>query len=154
MPNNIKRSLWPYMTAATLVIAGVLTTYTMLGKRNDALHTADIQTNEGSVHGGSTAYNDGMYTATGNYFSPGGAEHIGISLTLKNGVIVETEIELMAERPISVNMQQIFADNYRPMVVGKHIDEIELTHVSGSSLTPKGFNDAVKKIKNQAVSQS
>ena len=38
------------------------------------------------------------------------------------------------------------------MVVGKNIDEVAITKVAGSSLTPKGFTDALEKIKADAKS--
>lgn len=97
-------------------------------------------------------YADGVYEVTGNYISPGGAEEIGVILTLKEGIIVDSEVEVRAEREISVDMQNDFAQNYKPLVVGKNIDEVNLTKVSGSSLTPQGFNDAIKKVRSQAQS--
>lgn len=96
------------------------------------------------------AYKDGTYTAVGNYTSPGGAEQLGVTLTISGGVITSSEIEVKATRPISKTRQTDFKDNYKPQVEGKNIDEIVLTKVSGSSLSPKGFNDAVEQIKQQA----
>ena len=97
-------------------------------------------------------YTNGIYEATGNYISPGGAEQIGVSITLEEGVIVDSNVEVLADRDISLEMQEDFAANYKSFVLGKSIDEVELTKVSGSSLTPNGFNDAIEKIKVQARS--
>lgn len=96
------------------------------------------------------AYKDGTYTAVGDYTSPGGAEQLGVTLTIANGVVTSSEVEVKATRPISKTRQTDFAENYKPQVEGKSIDEIVLTKVSGSSLSPKGFNDAVEQIKQQA----
>lgn len=98
------------------------------------------------------AYKDGTYTAVGNYTSPGGQEELGVTLTIADGVVTESQVEVKATRPISKERQTDFANNYESQVVGKNIDEISLTKVSGSSLSPKGFNDAVEKIKSQAQS--
>jgi hypothetical protein len=95
-------------------------------------------------------YEDGIYEVTGQYVSPGGDEEIGVSVTLVNDVITDVEVEPRATRPISVNMQTIFNENYEQFVMGKNIDEVQLDKVSGSSLTPKGFNDAIEKVKSQA----
>lgn len=95
-------------------------------------------------------YADGTYEMVGEYVSPGGPETVGVTLTLANGIVTDANVEVLATRPASVDKQTDFAENYKPMVVGKDIDEIMLTKVSGSSLTPKGFNDAVEKIKQQA----
>lgn len=95
-------------------------------------------------------YKDGSYTAVGNYLSPGGAETVGLTLVLKDGVVIDASLEVQATRPISKQMQEIVVANFKPLVIGKKIDEVKLSKVSGSSLTPKGFNDAVVKIKAQA----
>lgn len=98
------------------------------------------------------SYKNGNYSAVGDYMSPGGAEQVGVMVTLKDNVITDVTFEVKAERPISVKMQEAFAADYKQFVVGKKIDEVELTKVSGSSLTPKGFNDALAKIKAEAKS--
>lgn len=97
-----------------------------------------------------TVYKDGTYTIEGDYLSPGGEEQIGVTVTLKGDVIEDVTVEPKATRPTSVKFQGVFSENYRPLVLGKNIDEVELDVVSGSSLTPKGFNDAIEKIKMQA----
>jgi uncharacterized protein with FMN-binding domain len=98
------------------------------------------------------SYKDGIYTQVGDYTSPGGAEQIDVKLTLKNGLVTEAEVTPKAERPKSKLMQGIFVENYKSLVVGKNIKDLNLGKVSGSSLTPKGFNDAVEKIKAEAKS--
>jgi hypothetical protein len=97
-------------------------------------------------------YKDGEYSAVGNYVSPGGPEEVNVSLMLKENVITDVTFESKAERPISVKFQGIFGADYKQYVVGKNIDDVELTKVSGSSLTPQGFNDALAKIKAEAKS--
>lgn len=99
-----------------------------------------------------SAYKDGTYSAVGNYTSPGGPEELGVSLVLQNGVVKDSTVQVKATRPNSVKFQTEFADNYKSQVIGKSIDELQLTKVSGSSLAPKGFNDAVAKIKSEAKS--
>ncbi|MBA3724323.1 MAG: calcium-binding protein [Candidatus Levybacteria bacterium] len=97
-------------------------------------------------------YKDGKYTAVGNYTSPGGEEELGVTLTVASGVVTDAIVEVKATRPISKARQTDFAANYKTQVIGKNIDEIQLTKVSGSSLSPKGFNDAVTQIKAEAQS--
>jgi hypothetical protein len=97
-----------------------------------------------------SVYKDGTYTAVGEYKSPAGAEEIGVTVTLKNDIIVDVTVEPKATVAISKRMQADFAANYKTLVVGKNIAEVKLTKVSGSSLTPAGFNDALVKIMAQA----
>ncbi len=95
-------------------------------------------------------YKDGSYRVVGDYNSPGGAEQIGVMIVLQNGMIVDSTVTLMATRPISVKKQEEFIAGYKQFVTGKSIDEVTLTKVSGSSLTPIGFNDALAKVKLEA----
>ena len=98
------------------------------------------------------SYKNGNYSAIGDYISPGGAEQVGVTLTLTDDIITDVNFEVKAERPVSLKRQEAFAADYKQFVVGKKINEVELTKVSGSSLTSKGFNDALAKIKAEAKS--
>lgn len=95
-------------------------------------------------------FKDGIYEQMGDYVSPGGPEQIDVKLSLKNGVIVDSVVTPEATLPKSKIMQGIFAENYKQLVVGKSLKDLKLSKVAGSSLTPKGFNDALEKIKIQA----
>jgi len=114
--------------------------------------TGNTTTNETPSEPVVTAgYKDGTYEAQGDYVSPGGPEQVGVKLTLKDGVVTDSTFTKMAERPMSVTFQEQFAAGYKEFVVGKKIDDINISKVSGSSLTPKGFNDALAKIKAEAA---
>ncbi|HEU5114669.1 MAG TPA: hypothetical protein VFT82_02800 [Candidatus Paceibacterota bacterium] len=95
-------------------------------------------------------YKDGTYQATGTYESPGGSESIGVSLTLKSGVVTAATVTRGANDSWSERYQSMFISGYKAYVVGKNIDTINLDRVSGSSLTPKGFNAALTQIKSEA----
>lgn len=97
-----------------------------------------------------TSYKDGSYNAEGMYTSPGGAESIDVSVTLKDGVVADAKVISNATRPMSKQMQASFMGGFKEQVIGKSIDEINITKVSASSLTPKGFKDALEKIKTKA----
>jgi len=95
-------------------------------------------------------YNDGTYSATGSYGSPGGPDKIKITLTLKDDIVTSASAVSMAGDPMSKNFQAKFISGFQAVVVGKNIDDLNVSVVSGSSLTSKGFNDAVAQIKLQA----
>lgn len=97
-----------------------------------------------------SVYKDGTYSAVGNYVSPGGAETVGVSLSLKNDVVTSVTIQVQARNSTSKNWQKFFADGVSAAVVGMKIDAVRVDTVSGSSLTPVGFMDALAKIKVQA----
>ncbi len=99
---------------------------------------------------GSPQFKDGTYTAIGHYNSPGGAEQISITLTLKDDIITAATAKSIATRPETKNFQGQFVAGFALQVVGKKIGEVSLSKVSGSSLTPKGFNDAVLQIRIQS----
>jgi len=95
-------------------------------------------------------YTDGTYEAIGNYTSPAQKEEVAISLTLKDGLVTDATFDGKAVNEISIKMQGKFSEGFSEEVVGKSLDEIALTVVHGSSLTPKGFMEAVEKIKVEA----
>ncbi len=97
-----------------------------------------------------SSYKDGSYTAVGSYVSPAGQEEVDVTLVLKDGKVASAEFVGKTQNPISKKLQTQFNEGYEQVVVGKSIDELSLTVVNGSSLTPKGFMDAVQKIKSQA----
>lgn len=98
----------------------------------------------------SQQYKDGTFKAIGNYTSPGGPESIQVSLTLKNGTVTDSTVQSGANDSEAQQFQNDFIQGYKTFVVGKSVDSIQLSNVSGSSLTPIGFNNALQQIKNQA----
>lgn len=97
-----------------------------------------------------SAYADGTYTETGTYTSPAGVEPVTISITLENGIVTDSTFTGVTTNPGSVMNQEKFAQGFKGQVVGKPIDSIALGVVNGSSLTPKGFMDALNQIKVDA----
>lgn len=101
-----------------------------------------------------SAYKDGTFSADGAYTTHVGPEQVHVSLTLKGGVITDSQFSATPNAERSGYYQGMFADNYKQYVIGKNINDVHLTKVSGSSLTPIGFNDALEKIKAQAAVSS
>lgn len=97
-------------------------------------------------------YKDGTYEAVGSYAYHSGTESIKVSVTLSSGVVKDVTVTPQAKNPVSKEKQADFIANYKEMVIGKNIDEVKLSKVSGSSLTPIGFNAALDDIKSQAKS--
>jgi uncharacterized protein with FMN-binding domain len=100
----------------------------------------------------SEGYRNGTYNATGVYTSPAQQEEVKLTLTIEGGVVVASEFEADSPNKISQRLQGMFAEGYQAEVIGKSLDEIDLDVVNGSSLTPKGFMDALDKIKAEARS--
>ena len=97
-----------------------------------------------------TSYKDGTYTAQGDYQIHLGPESITLTVTLKNNIVTDAQFEATPKFDESGRFMNMVAQNYKPLVIGKNINDVHLGKISGSSLTPKGFNDAVEKIKQQA----
>lgn len=98
-----------------------------------------------------TAYIDGTYGATGSYRSPGGTEEIGVALTIADDIVTAVTVDPQASGT-SGQYQSQFASGIASLVVGKNVDEVSVSRVSGSSLTSTGFNSALETIKNDARS--
>ncbi len=91
-------------------------------------------------------YADGTYTATGSYESPAGPETVGVSITLADGVVSAVVVTPEATNPASQKFQSQFASGVADVVVGQPIEGLTVDTVSGSSLTPDGFNAALVEI--------
>jgi uncharacterized protein with FMN-binding domain len=108
------------------------------------------QSENSSTKASSDTFKDGAYQATGSYSSPGGKQSITVSVTLKDGTVTDTTATGKANDAEAEEYQDQFIAHYKSQVVGKKIDTISLSRVSGSSLTSQGFNDALDQIKDQA----
>ena len=98
----------------------------------------------------SGTYKDVTYSATGNYNSPEGGEQVSVSVTLKNGVVTNSTFTGQSSARTSQSYMNRFSSGFSTLVVGKPIDQISLSVVNGSSLTPIGFMNALAKIKAEA----
>lgn len=96
-------------------------------------------------------YNEGTYSATGSYATPGGIESIDLTITIKDGVIISTEVANKATDKDAKQYQEAFSSGYATLIVGKDVDEVSLSRVAGSSLTSNGFNKALDQIKDDAA---
>lgn len=94
-------------------------------------------------------YADGTYTATGQY--GGLPSSIGVTVTLVDDVITAVTVTPRATDPTSLDYQTRFAQAIPALVVGRNIDEVNLSKVAGSSGTPDGFNAAIQRIKAEAT---
>jgi uncharacterized protein with FMN-binding domain len=116
--------------------------------------TASQQTtssNTGSQTGSGT-YKDGTYMAPGKYNSPGGIQTIIVSLTVKDNTVSDSTVNPQAKDGVAQIYQSDFTNGYKQFVVGKKLNDIKISRVSGSSLTSQGFNSALKQIEGQAKS--
>ncbi|HEY9313944.1 calcium-binding protein [Williamsia sp.] len=126
------------------------------GSSSDATATAAAQNTATAESGAiqnesaSSPYEDGEYSATGSYQSPGGQQQVGVTVTLSNSVITALSVDISQTKGTSAEFQGKFKSGIDPLVVGKNIDELDVSTVSGSSLTSGGFNDAIDQIKSEA----
>lgn len=98
------------------------------------------------------SYTNGTYTAVGQYSAPDGQQAITVTLTVSSDVVTAATVVPAATGEDSAMWQAKFIRGVQAQVVGKKLASLHLTNVSGSSLTPIGFNSAVSDIQNQAKS--
>lgn len=133
------------VVVALVVVAGLV----FWKPRNDSLLVDEVGINTGQV-AERKEYADGTYSSLGNYISPAGQEEVYVTLVIEKDIVKDASFEVRATHPTSKMMQEAFAAGFKTEVVGKNINEVSLTVVNGSSLTPKGFMDALSKIKTEA----
>jgi len=139
----------------SIIIVGVaLGVYEVFTKPQEqsqaAVSVSKAPTQQTQTAAASSKYKDGTYTAEGNYVTPDGPENIGVTITIHNDIVTDTSLNRHPMHRESEEFEGMFADSYTSLVVGKNIDAIKLDKVSGSSLTPNGFNNALDQIKAQA----
>jgi uncharacterized protein with FMN-binding domain len=114
--------------------------------------------NSSSNGGGATttssnkSYKDGTYTEPGTYVSPGGTEHISVTLTLAKNIITAMKVTTVKADPTATGYEQMFEGGISAATVGKNINTLDIGVVAGSSLTSMGFNKALAAIKADASS--
>ena len=114
--------------------------------------SSDTSSGKADASNNQASYKDGTYSATGSYLSPGGQESVDVQVTLKGGVVEDATVSPHPASATSTQYQGEFVANFKPLVVGKSINDIKLSRVAGSSLTSGGFNQAIEKIKDEATS--
>ncbi len=99
----------------------------------------------------SQKYKNGTYFAQGSYTSPAGNETLSAEVVIENDVITGISITPEATNETSIKMQNFFAQDISSVLVGKKIDDIKnIAAVNGSSLSGKGFMNALAQIKSDA----
>lgn len=151
VPTSVRKGAAIAGVAGLLVLAGCSGTADAEDTSTGGSSSAD-SSNDTST-GSSTAgeYADGTYTADGSYQTPETVEEISVTLTVADGLVTEVEVTGDPQARESEQYQGQFIDGISDEVVGKSLDEIDVSKVAGSSLTSGGFNQAVESIKEQAA---
>ncbi|MCA9347980.1 hypothetical protein KC867_01060 [Candidatus Saccharibacteria bacterium] len=142
-----------------IAVLGVITTSVVIAKQttseettsNNSTESIDDTAVEQTEESSDSTYQDGDYSATGSYSTPGGQESITLSLTIEDDIITQVNAVGSASRGDSAQYQSAFLSGYKSSVVGKDIKTVKLSRVAGSSLTSTGFNRAIEKIKDEAI---
>lgn len=152
VPTSVRTGSALLGIAGLFVLAGCSSTGDAADTSTGTDETAGSSSSSSSSGGdASGTYTDGTYTADGSYQTPETVEEITVTLTLADGVVTEVEVTGNPKAPETERYQGEFIDGIADEVVGKPIDELNVSRVAGSSLTSGGFNDAVASIKEQAA---
>lgn len=108
-------------------------------------------TSSASSSSASSTYKDGTYTADGSYQTPETVEQISVSVTLSGDTVTQVTVTGNPQASESKQYQAKFISGISAVVVGKKLDDISVDKVAGSSLTSKGFNQAIATIRTEAA---
>ncbi len=111
---------------------------------------ASATANAADGSGSPTSYTDGTYTEDGSYLSPAGEQTVTVKVTLAADKVTAITVTPHAVDPTAKEYQGRFVHGVTAVVVGKNIDELDVSRVAGSSLTSGGFNQAIEAIKSDA----
>jgi uncharacterized protein with FMN-binding domain len=138
--------------AGIAVIGGLAACASDAGDSAAEAESPETTAEESASGSTEAAYADGEYTAEGDYSTPGGQESVTVTVMLEGDVVTSLEVEGSGGSPNTQRYQGEFIDNIEAEVVGKDIDELDVSRVAGSSLTSQGFNSAIETIKSDAAS--
>lgn len=99
-----------------------------------------------------TRYADGNYDASSRYSTPGGTDTMDISVTLQNGSVIAVGASTSPQDAESKEYDNNFLDEFKTFVIGKNIEDVQLSRIAGASLTTGGFMDALESVADQARS--
>lgn len=142
----------------TAVIAGVLgaaATITGCAPLDALIGGPRVERLDGGIPAAPAAerasYAAGLYAGNGTYTSPNGRENIVVFVTLADGgVVTDVSVTPGANNPTVAFYQGQFAEGIAAEAVGRHVDELNVTRVAGSSLTSGGFREALEQIRAEA----
>lgn len=151
VPTPLRKGAAIAGVAGLLVLAGCSGTADAEDTSTGDSSSTGSTTDTGSGSSASGEYADGTYTADGSYQTPETVEEISVTLTIADGLVTDVEVTGDPQARESEQYQGQFIDGISDEVVGKSLDEIDVSKVAGSSLTSGGFNKAVDAIKEQAA---
>ncbi|WP_314426206.1 FMN-binding protein [uncultured Microbacterium sp.] len=151
VPTPLRKGAAIAGVAGLLVLAGCSGTADAEDTSTGDSSSTGSTTDTGSGSSASGEYADGTYTADGSYKTPETVEEISVTLTIADGLVTDVEVTGDPQARESEQYQGQFIDGISDEVVGKSLDEIDVSKVAGSSLTSGGFNKAVDAIKEQAA---
>ena len=151
VPTSVRKGAAIAGVAGLLVLAGCSGTADAEDTSTGGSTSTDSSTDTSTGSATSAEYADGTYTADGSYQTPETVEEISVTLTIADGLVTEVEVTGDPQARESEQYQGQFIDGISDEVVGKSLDEIDVSKVAGSSLTSGGFNKAVDAIKEQAA---
>jgi uncharacterized protein with FMN-binding domain len=77
---------------------------------------------------------------------------VTVTLTVEDNTVTDLQVTGSGGTPNAKKYQGEFIENIDEIVVGKNIDELDVSRVAGSSLTSGGFNQALEQIRDDASS--
>ncbi len=90
------------------------------------------------------------YKETSSYRTPGNNTYtLNVSMTVEDGTIAAVDIVYDEKGAADANVNR-FDMTYKGFVLGKELEDLELSRVAGASLTTNAFNTALKGIQEQA----
>lgn len=137
----------PPPTRAVAVGIGVIG---LVGTLAGCTTATTATTDPTGTSGSSGSYTDGTYTEEGSYLSPAGEQTVTVRVTLADDRVTAITVTPHAVDPTAKEYQGKFVNGVTAVVVGKDIDELNVSRVAGSSLTSGGFNKAIEAIKSDA----
>lgn len=94
-------------------------------------------------------YTNGTYRTQSTYRTPEGTYVMDVTLVIANDSVTSASLSFDADGARS-GYSKRFTSGYQNQVISKNLEGLNLSRVSGASLTTNAYNNALNNIRNQA----
>jgi cytoskeletal protein RodZ len=94
-------------------------------------------------------YTNGTYRTQSTYRTPEGTYVMDVTLVIANDSVTSASLSFDADGARS-GYSKRFTSGYQNQVIGKNLEGLNLSRVSGASLTTNAYNNALNNIRSQA----
>jgi hypothetical protein len=97
-------------------------------------------------------YVDGIYSVIGEYESSDKSQNIAVEMRIDDGIIIAVRVVPLTLDDTERQLQEAFAEEVNELIIGEKLQNVpRFVNVAGGSAVPSGFQDALEKVRAEAL---